>query len=79
MFELATLDNWSDTLYAVMDINGYNNQPRQNADAENAVFFIVFVSVSAHFMIKAFIAVFIEQVRRLLALPQLLCAPKLVL
>ncbi len=62
LFELGTLDNWGDALFAVMDITGLNSQPRQNAHWQNAIFFIVFVCVSAHFMIKSFVAVFCEQV-----------------
>jgi hypothetical protein len=64
LFELGTLDNWGDTLFAA--ITGENKQPRQNAQWQNAIFFIVFVCVSAHFMIKSFIAVFCDQVRALL-------------
>lgn len=62
LFELGTLDNWGDAMFAAMDITGVDRQPRQNAQWQNAVFFIVFVCVSAHFMIKSFIAVFCEQV-----------------
>ena len=62
LFELGTLDNWGDCMFAVMDITGINLQPRQNAGWQNAIFFIVFVCVSAHFMIKSFVAVFCEQV-----------------
>ena len=63
LFELGTLDNWGDTLFAAMDITGLDRQPRQNAQWQNAIFFIVFICVSAHFMIKSFVAVFCEQVR----------------
>ncbi len=63
LFELGTLDNWGDALFASMDITGLNQQPRQNAEWQNAVFYIVFVCVSAHFMIKSFIAVFCDQAR----------------
>jgi hypothetical protein len=59
---LGTLDNWGDTLFAAMDITGLDQQPRQNAEWQNAIFFIVFVCVSAHFMIKSFVAVFCDQV-----------------
>lgn len=52
-----------------MDISGYNQQPKQNVGWAHAIFFIIFVCISAHFMIKAFIAVFVEQV-----IPALLCS-----
>lgn len=64
LFELGTLDNWGDALFAAMDITGVDRQPRQNAQWQNAIFFIVFICVSAHFMIKSFVAVFCEQVRQ---------------
>ena len=62
LFELGTLDNWGDTLFAAMDIRGTDQQPRRNAQWQNAIFFIVFICVSAHFMIKCFVGVFCEQV-----------------
>ena len=62
LFELGTLDNWGDSLFAAMDITGLDKQPRRNAEWQNAIFFIVFICVSAHFMIKSFVAVFCEQV-----------------
>lgn len=62
LFELATLDNWGDALFAAMDITGLDKQPRRNAEWQNAIFFVVFICVSAHFMIKSFVGVFCEQV-----------------
>jgi len=73
LFELGTLDNWGDTLFAAMDITGLDKQPRQNAEWQNAIFFIVFVCVSAHFMIKSFVAVFCDQAG-LLSSASILCA-----
>ncbi len=62
LFELGTLDNWGDTLNAAMAITGVNQQPRQDASWANAIFFIIFVCVSAHWMIKSFVGVFCQQV-----------------
>jgi len=76
LFELGTLDNWGDCLFAVMDITGLNRQPRQNAQWQNAIFFIVFVCVSAHFMIKSFVAVFCDQASSAPQAPSTLRVPK---
>ena len=65
LFELGTLDNWGDALFAAMAITGLNRQPSQSAQWQNSIFFIVFVCVSADFMIKSFVAVFCDQVRDL--------------
>lgn len=62
LFELATLDNWGDAMFATMDITGLNKQPSRNAQWQNSIFFVVFVCVSAQLMIKSFVAVFCEQV-----------------
>lgn len=69
LFQLATLDNWGDCMFATLDITGYNTQPRQNASWANSIFFIVFVCISAHLVIKTFIAIFTEQVLPGLFLP----------
>lgn len=64
LFQLATLDNWVDCFFATLDITGHDSQPRENASWANAIFFIVFICISAHLIIKTFIAVFTEQVGR---------------
>lgn len=56
-----------------MDITGLDEQPRQNAEWQNAIFFIVFVCVSAHFMIKSFVAAFCDQAGLLFS-ASILCA-----
>lgn len=62
LFELATLDNWGDSLTACMNIVGHDLQPRLGASWANAFFYIVFVLVSANLIIKSFIGIFTDQV-----------------
>ena len=63
LFELATLDNWGDSLTACMSITGPASQPATNASWQNAFFYIFFVLVSANFIFKTFIGIFTDQVR----------------
>ena len=61
LFELATLDNWGDSLSDCTSITGPDTQPVTNASWQNAIFFIVFVLVSANFIFKTFIGIFTDQ------------------
>lgn len=63
LFELTTMDNWQDFMYHGMDSAGINNQPVNNRSATYALFFLVFICVLAFFMTRAFVGVFIKQVR----------------
>ena len=62
LIELATLDNWGDSLAACMSIRGHDLQPAQDASWANAIFYIVFVLVSGNLIIKAFVGIFTDQV-----------------
>ena len=64
LFELATMDNWQDFMHTGMDSAGIDNQPVTDRSAAFSLFFVVFISVVAFFMARAFVGVFIKQVRR---------------
>ena len=61
LFEIATLDEWVDVMYAAMDITNFNVQPALNNSSVNAVFFVLFICIGSMFIIRAFIGVFIDQ------------------
>ena len=59
---VTTLDNWTDVLFAASDITGANTQPSLNASPGNTIFLMVFVSVSAFWVMRVFIGIFTDQV-----------------
>ncbi|QDZ20321.1 voltage-gated calcium/sodium channel protein [Chloropicon primus] len=61
LFEIATLDEWLDVMYAGQDIVGTDRQPSQNHSSINAIFFVLFICVGSMFTVRAFIGVFIDQ------------------
>lgn len=63
LFELTTMDNWPTFMHTGMDSSGIGFQPQTNAASSYSLFFVVFICVSAFFLTRAFIGVFIKQVR----------------
>lgn len=62
LFELTTMDNWPDFMHHGMDSVGINEQPVTNHSSSYSVFFVMFMTVSAFFLTRAFVGVFIKQV-----------------
>ena len=61
LFEIATLDEWLEVMYASQDISGTDRQPIMNKSSTNAVFFVLFICIGSMFTVRAFIGVFIDQ------------------
>jgi Ion transport protein len=62
LFELTTMDNWPTIMHSGMDAAGVDVQPVTNRSSSFSLFFVVFICVSAFFLTRAFIGVFIKQV-----------------
>lgn len=42
LFEIVSLEGWTDVMKSAMDIVGIDQQPQTNTSQGNAVFFIIF-------------------------------------
>lgn len=42
LFEIVSLEGWTDVMHSAMDIVGIDEQPQTNASQANAIFFIIF-------------------------------------
>lgn len=62
LFELTTMDNWPSVMRSGMDAAGVHVQPIIDRSGSFSLFFVVFICVSAFFLTRAFIGVFIKQV-----------------
>jgi hypothetical protein len=62
LFELTTMDNWPSFMHTGMDAAGVDVQPVSDRSSSFSLFFVVFICVSAFFLTRAFIGVFIKQV-----------------
>ena len=69
LFELTTMDNWPTVMHSGMDAAGVDVQPVTNRSSSFSLFFVVFICVSAFFLTRAFIGVFIKQVGSVYAKP----------
>ena len=62
LFEVSTLENWLDVLYATSDITDLGHAP--NARNSNAllarIFFIVFIMFSSFFLLNLFVSVIVD-------------------
>ena len=62
LFGVTTLDNWTEVLFAVSDVTSINTQPILNSSPGNTIFLMVFVCVSAFWVMRVFIGIFTDQV-----------------
>ena len=51
LFQLSTLEGWTDQMYACVDCNGIDMQPIINNNVMWIYFYIVFIMVGAFFVI----------------------------
>jgi Ion transport protein len=70
LFELTTMDNWPTVMHSGMDAAGVDVQPVTNRSSSFSLFFVVFICVSAFFLTRAFIGVFIKQVSKLYSIDE---------
>jgi hypothetical protein len=54
LFVLANVENWSDTLFNGMDIQGIDLQPQTNSSKAWAVYYIGFMLVGSFFIANMF-------------------------
>eukprot|EP01012_Entosiphon_sulcatum_P009467 TRINITY_DN15328_c0_g1_i1.p1 TRINITY_DN15328_c0_g1~~TRINITY_DN15328_c0_g1_i1.p1 ORF type:complete len:1767 (+),score=237.32 TRINITY_DN15328_c0_g1_i1:47-5347(+) len=64
LLEIASMAGWSDTLFVAMDSRGRDRQPRENANAPIAIFFVVVVLVGGIFMVNIFIGVIVDSIEK---------------
>ena len=76
LYVLSTLDNWGDALAYALDTVGVDMQPIMYHSFRYCMFFMAFVCVSSHIVLKTVGGVLVEQVRTLTAatfLAELFC------
>lgn len=63
LFQMATLEMWSDVMYAASDASGLEQQPKLDANRHVCLFFIAFIVVGSFFILNLVIGVSIDKVR----------------
>lgn len=63
LYVLSTFDNWvSHFLNTAMDIPSHpDDQPSRNHSPLNALFFVAFIFIGGHFVVRMFVGVFVDQ------------------
>ena len=61
VFQVASLDGWVDVMHSVMDSRGEGLQPQHNAAWWAAFYFVALVIVGSFYIVRVFVAVFIDQ------------------
>ncbi|GEM06733.1 calcium channel subunit Cch1 [Rhodotorula toruloides] len=59
LFEIISLEGWIDVMESVMQIEGPDLQPQQNASQFNALFFVIYNAIGASFILTVFVSVII--------------------
>lgn len=60
LFEIASLDMWSEVMYACMDIKGKNQQPVTDSSWYYAYFFLAFVIFGSIFVLQLVVSVVVS-------------------
>lgn len=60
---MASLEGWSDVMYAASDMTAAGQQPVRDANQYIALFFIIFIVLGSFFMLNLIIGVSIDKVR----------------
>ena len=60
LLQLATFEGWRDVIYAGVDANGIDIQPKREASMWNYLFFITFIFFGSFFTLNLFIGVIID-------------------
>lgn len=60
LFEIVSLEGWTDTMASAMNIVGLNQQPQTNASQWNAIFFIIFNLFGGVIILTVFLTIIIE-------------------
>lgn len=56
LFEIVSLEGWTDVLKAALGINGLNKQPSINASQVNALFFVLYNLLGAVVILTLFVS-----------------------
>jgi hypothetical protein len=59
LFSVATLDNWNDVMFSVIDQTGENSAPQRDSEPWWGLFFVVFIIVGSFFLLNMFVGVII--------------------
>ncbi|KAJ8907466.1 hypothetical protein NDN08_007577 [Rhodosorus marinus] len=57
LFEVSTLENWVDIMYAAMDAVGIDREPVEDYNEAASLFFIAFILAGAFFILNMFVSV----------------------
>lgn len=60
LFEIVSLEGWTNVMSTAMAVVGRNQQPVQDASAVNALFFVIYNLIGAVFVLTLFVSVIIE-------------------
>lgn len=61
LFEVSTLEGWTDVMYSCMDAAGEDKQPVKDHNPAQALFIVVYISVCPFFVLNMVIGVIIEK------------------
>ncbi|KAA8495059.1 Sodium channel protein type 10 subunit alpha [Porphyridium purpureum] len=60
LFEVASLSNWLDIMYAAMDATGENMQPVEDNQFAACIYFVAFIFVGSFFLISILVSVILD-------------------
>ncbi|EKX42225.1 hypothetical protein GUITHDRAFT_55227, partial [Guillardia theta CCMP2712] len=63
LFELISLENWSEIAFSAVDIVGVGYQPRHNESPIYFFYFGLFILIMVYFILQLLVAIFIDSVR----------------
>eukprot|EP00002_Diphylleia_rotans_P008552 TRINITY_DN1844_c0_g1_i3.p1 TRINITY_DN1844_c0_g1~~TRINITY_DN1844_c0_g1_i3.p1 ORF type:complete len:1384 (+),score=276.21 TRINITY_DN1844_c0_g1_i3:89-4240(+) len=67
LFEIATMEGWTDVMYRAVDSAGVDKQPIKNNRIYMTVYFLVFIIVGAFFVVNLFVGIVIDNYARVKA------------
>jgi hypothetical protein len=65
LFEIGTMEMWPQVMYRAVDISDYDQAPLRDNMQSNAIFFVIFITVSAFFLMQLFVGVVIQSFQRI--------------
>ena len=60
-FQISTLENWTETLFQVIDSVGEDQGPKRGNRPQMAVVFIIFIFITTFFVMNLFISVIVDK------------------
>ena len=61
LFAIATLENWPDTMYNAINIQGLDLGPKRFASPINGYFFVIFILIGSFLFLNLFVGVIFKE------------------